>query len=1789
MPIGDYRPTQDLTPTFDQPTRDVHPSARNAKWAGGVQRPVVSEGEARLETAYAAATGLGVFGLGLVPLKSGGRVFDHYLNAIKAAEILSPGHIATTFRLSEILSPLEQRGVRQKDLTWGGKFWEGESKQAYLKKLVGSEVFEQNREAILKEGVALRGGRLELAASKTTLLNRATKIRSRGALGAAEFYQSYSAVLGSKIKTGAEFIPAGGQTIGQVYSRYIRSILASQTIHRLLKVAPTELGELPATRTAWHKITSTLGATFESTGATRAYKKVFPPIQEGTALRTLGQYLYKRVLPAVALYKGAQYADYLTGHAVSGAILGGYAQARIQKAKLMETTGLQQWAERQEEIAPGSTSLLGLGAVPLAFGLTGMWTYPHRMLATIREAATTGKEFHMAAQDVAKRFKEEKYTIFGIKGLKKRTFSGSWFRSAGMLGAAAVIPFLPGAIAGTESSEELEAIYSGEKEVPIRKGRAWEFGRCNTLKSLIFLAPMNWKMAKDIKIGDILLGADGKSHPIVNIYTRHHKGSVLKFKTVLDRNIETGLTDNHMIQVLKERNDDGDHVKKKDRKEEFIEAGLIDVGDSVQVPIASLKEDLLQIKSSNLIKVGLYIKEEGLIHPAQTNWFNGKIQKARGNKIPDIIHLNEDIGRLFGYFIAEGNLSFKNDIPTMIETVHAKSERWIVDDIIEICEKYFGITPTTRFKTTGKKTIEGAWVLRICNSLLARIFFELFYNSSRDIDKRVPEYFLDAPNDFKLALVEGYWRGDGHLDRGRRVISSSRKQLIDFVKVVLLANGIAPTIPKIEKNGYKGKYRIGWNNEAKYKDVQGFQWIGNKLYVRIFSIEEEEEYDDMVYDFEIDHKDHLIVNGTFLVHNSPFEGGRIQYYRQHFIPMYTSQAKANALYGSEERKWDLDPLMPWNWMNYIRDPWEWEREHYYEFPFPLSSPAFEDVPLIGPLLAGTIGQIVKPSLIMHSSEWLRPVASPPGIGPGGQFQAGSMQESIESARGELQGYGYGEYGVPGFAGQFEVKRLPKPFGQTTAYELGELPQGMPVDQYSPTQVFGEQMYRMTEMAGLSGYMSTIGKEILTGSDEFYDQYERLETARRATGIERAYWDMQIGGGFLSTELFRRLYPHERRIPGYNPIRNLQPDWLPGPGERSADFQHGFAFGKILEGDVRLPGRGLATLFPELQGVAPADYSISWRYKVLSDVSPYSERTKMYKTFVQQAQSQGLLTPEEEKMFETTKEQLRQKRKFKPFKPYHKFIKTETETRTVTVSRVISPTQIEVEEIPGAVISMAGLKASQAALIRLSIAEDNSLTQEEAEIRANQKRARAAAELNDLGIAPGAKITIETTGDEYGLYSKIKADRPEIKAVVRKNGENVNRRLLENNLAEYNATSAGILEGEVGYSPFEKALGTYWEGLTKTIDNPLEYVTPFSPGHKFLFSKTRTAVESYASSQIHGTEAAFWDRPWANFIKPFLSMIGYQGLGMESVPEHIQERNRLEEYFDKLKYVKYTRLKAMALAQSDPEAAEEYELQRRRTAFGANPYGNPLNSLLALQKRDKPYYDAFAAVQTQTERNQIMKMFPEYEKHLIRSRWNIDMLQQLFAQKKVKGSLSTEQQKLVEDIQKARIAEGTDTSRTAMKAYKKYLRDAGEDEAIEYADFQRERTLAEYFEDRALPSQDWVGWHPQSDLEDMKLVVVKKSGRDIHDYNMWESRERSLPYKPYINAESVAQLEDLNSEMDSSDIRSLLHDLLGTYGLENVNITVDKVYSSDPKNLIDLDITKDILPQAFEDARRQGWI
>jgi hypothetical protein len=331
------------------------------------------------------------------------------------------------------------------------------------------------------------------------------------------------------------------------------------------------------------------------------------------------------------------------------------------------------------------------------------------------------------------------------------------------------------------------------------------------------------------------------------------------------------------------------------------------------------------------------------------------------------------------------------------------------------------------------------------------------------------------------------------------------------------------------------------------------------------------------------------------------EGEEVLYYRPHWYPREMSDYKEKAIWGEEA---DFSPLRKFFLKNFT---YHLEEKHFYDRPYPITAMSFTELPMLGEVVGQTLGRIVKPPKFMHSDEW----------------KDGGWYKVSQAGRGE-------DY----------------------ALDLGETPGGIPDSPYSFSRTFGTLWNNFSQQSGLPGFVQRTIVQAMTGTEGIHDQGLVLDSFNKVTSDSRAFYDSQLGNVAGLGEAYRRIYPvEERGRTTYNPIKNTMPGWLPGAGSRSIDFQHGDPYTKIREGEYRLPGRGYAARFKELEGVDPGDYSLIHKYKILADVAPFSREFINISEQAKSAANSGGFSDYENSIYESTSEQLKIRNRKKEFAEY----------------------------------------------------------------------------------------------------------------------------------------------------------------------------------------------------------------------------------------------------------------------------------------------------------------------------------------------------------------------------------------------------------------------------------------------------------------------------------------------------------------------------------------------------------
>jgi hypothetical protein len=1514
---------------------------------------------------------------GFIPTANG-RLFDRYVNAIRAVETGFPAAILRTFRTSEFLSPLEswsQIDVSTSALQHG-KYAEflssrfGHATGLSLKR-TGSVFGQVTNEAgeLLGYGLQIEAGSqkgtaiadyfarvsgvqlTEFQSLNDALLRSQYRIANPG-IPYAEWLESLEPqlrrqrlILGSRIRSKINIL---GKDL-QLSKSFAAGLAKTETVFNLLRAkAASTTGRLNTLLSAPLDIPY-LGGVLSKIPGLRSLS-----VRPGTSTQMISRFIGKGLLIGAG-WKGLEYLDYLrhegsplapvfstaagagigsliarapgakfskAGLLIGGAVglLAGIAprfdeglfygaatlatDLTLTKAEISESIGLTESLQEQERVTPGLTDIstgmafAGIGAMAAGFFSYGgllkesiLNRKSASRFADVIELTRAARKENLLKGVWKSRFGRAIEDIPLLKNITKTKspmllgalagFAGWQLLSSGLsILSGNPMAAVPGAsvLGTTETPEALQAIYSGEEEVPIRKGRFWEFGRCLAEHTEIITFSGISKKAKDIKIGDVLVGRDYKKATVKNIFTRHHKGEILKFSCAFDRDLKVEVTGNHRIPILRKSYSNKEHRVEYKTKE--VKASEIRLNDYVEVPVKKLESNIT----------------DSATNPAVIN--------------------------------------------------------------------------------------------------------------------------------------------------------------------------------------YKGK-----------------------IYAAIRTIETE-EYDGVVYDFEVDNPDHLFRAGPFLVHNSSFEGDKIQYFRQHALPRLRARAYQKGLYGSEEERWGYSP-----WLNPVKalfgsDEWKYHYEQKYqkERPAPVTAPAGQEIPFIGPLVAETIGKLIKPRKLVRPEEWITDTG---------------------------------------------VKYKPSDEELEPAYGVGGLSAGQPLSPGEPTQLFNELLYRRREAIGLVGFTEGALVKSLLGREEIFPNQQTLAQMGKETGGENwLFQHLNLGGAYTASEPTRRFIPRTRSyLDTYNPLSNQMPSWMPGE-DYFMDFKTGnpYQLSQLPEAEIRLPGPGLASLYPALEGVDPENYPLAYRAKVLGDVAFWSNEYRQ--TISQAKKNLKYMSEEEQQIVLTTEEQVKAKKQRRNFKDYV-FAQDQLQQETVTVTNVLSPRRFKTKEYGDTILEAKGIGAI-------------TKPQEALETTRN--------------VLEGSRISIYSPGLESRRFSRV-SEGPRMEVVPMLGDRDLGTVLTEAGYAQHKELEDEFRQ--IRFTPSERLAGSISEKVLHGAETPLEYLTPISPASKLI--RQRSPIEEYERTEAIGTANSFWDRPVDNFLKPAYNMTKYE-LGSSEIPEEIQQRRDITEYFDKLQWVKASRLEAKAKLTGDFHLASEFKKQKESTVFGVNVFGSPVNVMRALPRRERDFFNEFVQAKTIEDREKILSLVPEDERRIYISQWARQ--EENSSRAKLEAKIATEDDnKTLGLVAQMRKSEGFSFDEAMAR---RWMEETGG--KIPFDDWLREQKAEEYFRTHSLPGADWIGFNPAVSLDDIRMVAVEMLGQDFHEHDLWDDRKRMLARKPYINPTVVSEMQEQAEYQDSWKVARNSKALTQMFGDYKASLYQSKIAANigPPRYNIELrDGRQDLVDKAYE--------
>ncbi len=148
--------------------------------------------------------------------------------------------------------------------------------------------------------------------------------------------------------------------------------------------------------------------------------------------------------------------------------------------------------------------------------------------------------------------------------------------------------------------------------------------------------------------------------------------------------------------------------------------------------------------------------------------------------------LDEDLGRLLGYYAAEGHTTIRQGEEYSVAlTLDRTKDTKVVRDVERVLAAKFGIRASVyRHGRNGSRIV-------FRNKILAHLFASTVGQGAKN--KRVPVAILNSPQNIRLAFVKGWAVGD--------YAASTSKALMNDVTYMLLMNRISATVSRQRESG----------------------------------------------------------------------------------------------------------------------------------------------------------------------------------------------------------------------------------------------------------------------------------------------------------------------------------------------------------------------------------------------------------------------------------------------------------------------------------------------------------------------------------------------------------------------------------------------------------------------------------------------------------------------------------------------------------------------------------------------------------------------------------------------------------------------------------------------------------------------------------------------------------------------------------------------------------------------------------------------------------------------------
>lgn len=631
-----------------------------------------------------------------------------------------------------------------------------------------------------------------------------------------------------------------------------------------------------------------------------------------------------------------------------------------------------------------------------------------------------------------------------------------------------------------------------------------------------------------------------------------------------------------------------------------------------------------------------------------------------------------------------------------------------------------------------------------------------------------------------------------------------------------------------------------------------------------------------------------------------------------------------------------------------------------------------------------------------------------------------------------------------------------------------------------------------------------------------------------------------------------------------------------------------------------------------------------RYRILSDVAPYSDEFRAAKKEMALLNQNGLLSESQQDEYREIRKQTSAKMKKKNF--YNeRFQNADIERRTVTVDRIIDVNTFLSVEFPNNPIKLAGVT-----------------------VKADDEENKA---LVASMIKQGQKLQV---GLDRDPLRRVRDDMMDTMRAVVYTPESADGSMFglnglgkNQNLNYYLSQQEGVGVRDDGSATSTAALFTENQRTLGALSDRIVHdIMPTIPILNIVtdkFLRVQSPVESY-EKELYSKSWRSWDNPATGWIQPMfesaasknpaLSFLHGAGIGFLSaprnrwkgawvggltfgtlagirtindtvddltpfgddaawVPKRRQKERNIDEYFDRLTYVKYKGLYNKAVADaaryegSDLEALFASGEEQKRLGGGLKDYLNTQKKWLTIQKKigvpnEEEYNLALADIREQLnegdENSEYARVGP-YTALALRYKDTYEStlfaagMGETYDYNKIYRALPSKDKQYFTEFQKAsprereRILELVPENQRPI-----YQRLYG-------LKIDRPESMRKYFKDNILPDENWEGWEASNSLDHVKIKVMRDEGIELTEANFWADDEAAADAS---GMDSIPMTPSLFSSVNQGELEKVLRGA----GLQDVRIQMVSAPSDSFGIQTSLNLRKDRTQEVEEGLRNR---